>query len=29
MMVNTGGGGAGGMNQGRINIQLTPRATRR
>ena len=28
MMVNTGGGGAGGMNQGRINIQLTPRADR-
>jgi HAE1 family hydrophobic/amphiphilic exporter-1 len=28
MMVNTGGGGAGGMNTGRMNIQLTPRATR-
>ena len=28
MMVNTGGGSAGGMNQGRIFIQLTPRATR-
>ena len=26
MMVNTGGGNAGGMNTGRINIQLTPRA---
>jgi hypothetical protein len=28
MMVNTGGGSAGGMNQGRLNIQLTPRANR-
>src|SRR4029079_15208205 len=28
MMVNTGGGGAGGQNSGRMNIQLTPRATR-
>ncbi len=28
MMVNTGGGAANGMNQSRINIQLTPRATR-
>ena len=33
MMVNTGGGGGGGgfangMNQGRLNIQLTPRADR-
>ncbi len=28
MMVNTGGGGAGGMNSGRMNIQLTPRASR-
>jgi HAE1 family hydrophobic/amphiphilic exporter-1 len=28
MMVNTGGTGAGGMNTGRMNIQLTPRATR-
>ena len=28
MMVNTGGGSAGGMNQGRIFIQLTPRASR-
>jgi HAE1 family hydrophobic/amphiphilic exporter-1 len=28
MMVNTGGSSAGGMNNGRINIQLTPRATR-
>jgi len=28
MMVNTGGGAANGMNQSRINIQLTPRASR-
>ena len=28
MMVNTGGGSANGMNQSRINIQLTPRASR-
>ena len=28
MMVNTGGGGAGGQNTGRMNIQLTPRANR-
>ena len=28
MMVNTGGGNAGGMNTGRFNIQLTPRAMR-
>ncbi len=28
MMVNTGGGNAGGQNTGRINIQLTPRASR-
>ena len=28
MMVNTGGGNANGMNQSRINIQLTPRASR-
>ena len=28
MMVNTGGGFAGGMNTGRMNIQLTPRASR-
>ena len=28
MMVNTGGGAANGMNQSRVNIQLTPRATR-
>ena len=28
MMVNTGGGGAGAMNTGRMNIQLTPRAQR-
>jgi HAE1 family hydrophobic/amphiphilic exporter-1 len=28
MMVNTGGGNAGGMNTGRFNIQLTPRASR-
>src|SRR4051812_46590612 len=28
MMVNTGGGSAGGMNQSRLNIQLTPRAKR-
>jgi HAE1 family hydrophobic/amphiphilic exporter-1 len=28
MMVNTGGGGAGGQNTGRMNIQLTPRAQR-
>ena len=28
MMVNTGGGVAGGMNAGRMNIQLTPRANR-
>jgi HAE1 family hydrophobic/amphiphilic exporter-1 len=28
LMVNTGGGSAGGMNRSRINVQLTPRATR-
>jgi len=28
MMVNTGGGGAGGQNTGRMNIQLTARAQR-
>jgi len=28
MMVNTGGGNANGMNTSRINVQLTPRATR-
>jgi HAE1 family hydrophobic/amphiphilic exporter-1 len=28
MLVNTGGGMAGGMNTGRMNIQLTPRASR-
>src|SRR5262245_62445898 len=28
MMVNTGGGGAGGQNTGRMNVQLTPRADR-
>ena len=28
MMVQTGGGNAGGMNQSRMQIQLTPRATR-
>ncbi|HVZ19987.1 MAG TPA: efflux RND transporter permease subunit [Vicinamibacterales bacterium] len=28
LMMNTGGGNAQGMNQGRIQIQLTPRATR-
>jgi len=28
MMVNTGGGGAGGQNTGRMNIQLTPRKER-
>ena len=28
MMVNTGGGGAGGQNTGRMNIALTPRAQR-
>jgi HAE1 family hydrophobic/amphiphilic exporter-1 len=28
MMVQTGGGSAGGMNQSRMQIQLTPRATR-